>query len=62
MSVLVRDIGGDREVRGDKVMKIVQCLQFDLVEGERVAVPCAQFPLLSLSSYPWLILALKRLG
>lgn len=46
-------------------MKRVPCLQFNpdkLGQGRRVAVPCGQFFLFSLSSYPRLLLALKRLG
>lgn len=69
MSVLVRDIGGDREARRGKVMKRVRRLQSNwdknLVEGEGVAAPCCPIPwFLSLTSccYPWLLLALKRCG
>lgn len=43
----------------------VPCLQFScgkLGGGIRVAVHCSQFPLLTLCSYPWFLLALKRLA
>lgn len=43
----------------------VPCLQFccgKLGGGIRVAVHCSQFPLLTLCSYPWFLLALKRLA
>lgn len=46
---------------GVKAMKIVQCLQFSC---DKLALPCFPIPLsfLSAFSYPWFLLALKRLG
>lgn len=67
MSVLVRDIGGDREARRGKVMKRVRRLQSNwdknLVEGEGVAAPRCPIPwFLSLSCcYPWLLFSIKEL-
>lgn len=66
-SVLVRDIGGDREARLSKVMKRVQCLQFNwdkLGWGRKSCstlylIPSPHLPFLS---YPWHLLTLKRLG
>lgn len=69
-SVLVRDIGGDREARLGKVMKRVQCLQFSwdkLGWGRKscstlypIASPFSFY--LPFLSYPWHLLTLKRLG